>query len=291
MGQDDTPRDTSRRTVIARDVWTAPTTPTVAALVLGRHARARIHGALASRFTVRFCDHREELAALATHPAIVAVIVEPHDGAGLSLAPLLERLRDGVPTLPLIAYVCWTAIPPADVLELVRAGVHDLVRAGVDDSEVALRAAIAGAAVACLASEVRREVGILAGADARPVVDWVLGHSHQRPDIDGIARALGVSRRTIARRLASAGLPPAGELAGWCRLLLAARLMEDPLRTLESIALALDFGSGAGLRNMLQRYTGLGPREVRENGGMRCVLHLLRRRVSANRATAVHHAP
>jgi len=28
---------------------------------------------------------------------------------------------------------------------------------------------------------------------------------------------------------------------------------------------------------MLIRYTGLGPRELRENGGVRCALHLFKR--------------
>ena len=40
--------------------------------------------------------------------------------------------------------------------------------------------------------------------------------------------------------------------------------------------LLLDFSSAASLRNMLKRYTGLSPREVRENGGLRCVLHAFR---------------
>ena len=42
----------------------------------------------------------------------------------------------------------------------------------------------------------------------------------------------------------------------------------------------LDFSSGASLRNMLKRYTGLSPREVRENGGLRCVLHAFRQTLS-----------
>lgn len=290
MGQNDTPRDTSGRAAIAREAR-ATVTPTVAVLVLGRQARARILGALASRFTVRFCERGDQLRALATHPATVAVIVEPRDDEGVLLAPLLETFREGVPTLPLVAYVRWNETSPADVLALARAGVDEIVRAGVDDTEFTLRATLAGAAVVRLASEVRREVSALADAEARPIVEWVLNHAHEQHDVEGIASALGLSRRTISRRLSRAGLPRARELSGWCRLLLAARLMEDPLRTLESIAFAFDFGSGAGLRNMLQRYTGLRPREVRENGGMRCVLHLLRRRVSADRATAVHQAP
>jgi transcriptional regulator GlxA family with amidase domain len=66
----------------------------------------------------------------------------------------------------------------------------------------------------------------------------------------------------------------------WCRLLIAARMLEDPGRAVEHVALLLDFPSGASLRNMLKRYTGLRPLEIRENGGMRCVLHILRQTLS-----------
>jgi transcriptional regulator GlxA family with amidase domain len=57
-------------------------------------------------------------------------------------------------------------------------------------------------------------------------------------------------------------------------------MLEDPARSVEQIALLLDFSSAASLRNMLKRYTGLSPREVRENGGLRCVLHAFRQTLS-----------
>jgi transcriptional regulator GlxA family with amidase domain len=105
--------------------------------------------------------------------------------------------------------------------------------------------------------------------------------------VRGAADALGLDRRTLVRRLERAGLPPPRRIAGWCRVIVAARLLDDPIYTLEQAALRLDFPSGTALRNMLIRYTGLAPREIRENGGVRCVLHLFKRElgelVSASR--------
>ena len=72
----------------------------------------------------------------------------------------------------------------------------------------------------------------------------------------------------------------ASAMIAWCRLITAARLLEDPGRTVEQVALLLDFPSGASLRNMLKRYTGLAPGEVRENGGMRCVIHAFLRSIA-----------
>ena len=70
-------------------------------------------------------------------------------------------------------------------------------------------------------------------------------------------------------------------LPRWCRVIVAVRLLEEPIYTLEQAALRLDFPSGTALRNMLVRYTGLRPREIRENGGIRCALHVLRRELGA----------
>jgi len=62
---------------------------------------------------------------------------------------------------------------------------------------------------------------------------------------------------------------------------MAARLLEDPGRTIEQVALKLDFASGTALRNMFKRYTGLRTTEVRENGGARCLLHAFKRELAS----------
>ncbi|HVE77752.1 MAG TPA: helix-turn-helix domain-containing protein [Gemmatimonadaceae bacterium] len=85
-------------------------------------------------------------------------------------------------------------------------------------------------------------------------------------------------RRTFLNRLVDAGCPPPSEIIGWARLLVAAHFIEDPMRRVDRVAVDLDFPSGSALRNMLKRYTGLQPREVREKGGMRCVLEAFRSR-------------
>ena len=59
-----------------------------------------------------------------------------------------------------------------------------------------------------------------------------------------------------------------------------------PIYTLEQAALRLEFPSGTALRNMLMRYTGLKPRELRENGGVHCVMHLFRRELGGARTSA-----
>ena len=75
-------------------------------------------------------------------------------------------------------------------------------------------------------------------------------------------------------------------LAAWARLLAAAWLLEDGGRSVEQTAHLLSFESPNALRNLLKRHTGLRPIEVRENGGLRCVLALFRAALARRRAAS-----
>jgi AraC-like DNA-binding protein len=193
-----------------------------------------------------------------------------------------------MPTVPVIAYFADDRVSSGDILAMARAGVHDLVRAGFDDVSGAFAAVLASATAACAASSVRVELERLVAPDAWPFVSYCLTRANAPISIRAAADALGLDRRTLVRRLQRAGLPPPRRIAGWCRVIVATRLLEEPIYTLEQAALRLDFPSGTALRNMLVRYTGIGPREIRENGGIHCALHLFRRELGGCASAAVH---
>jgi len=255
----------------------------VVALVLAPRSRARVRGALAARADVRFCDLRSELIPLAASACASAVIVEPRDRAGADVSEVVTTLRAGMPSTPVIAYIADDVTTSGDILAMARAGVHDLVRAGFDDVGFALGSALASATTACATSAVREELAHLVEREAWPFVAYCLTRAHKRISVGAAAEALGLARRTLVRRLERSGLPQPRRVAGWCRVIAAARLLDEPIYTLEQAALRLDFPSGTALRNMLMRYTGLRPREIRENGGVRCVLHLFKRELGAAR--------
>jgi len=167
-----------------------------------------------------------------------------------------------------------------------RAGVHDLVRSGFDDVGFALGAALASATASCATAAARGELEELVTADAWPFVSYCLTRAHGHISVSAAADALGLDRRTLVRRLERAGLPSPRRIAGWCRVVAAARLLDEPIYTLEQAALRLEFPSGTALRNMMMRYTSLKPREIRENGGVHCVMHLFRLELGAARPSS-----
>jgi AraC-like DNA-binding protein len=258
----------------------------VVALVIGNKCRARVRGALTGRADLRFCDRRGDLLPLASAARASAILVEPRDSDGNEVSAVVAAVRAGLPSVPVIAYIADTTTTSGDILALARAGVHDLVRAGFDDVGFALGAALANATAACATNVARDELESLVAPDAWPFVSYCLTRAHGPIAIGAAAEALGLDRRTLVRRLERASLPPPRRVAGWCRVIAAARLLDEPIYTLEQAALRLEFPSGTALRNMLLRYTGLRPREIRENGGANCVLHLFKRELGTARGSA-----
>lgn len=257
---------------------------TVVALVVGVKAQARIRGALAGRADVSFCERRADLVSLAARRAASAVLAEPRDVAGDDVSAAIAALRSGMPSVPVIAYIPDGRTSSGDILAMAKAGVHDLVRMGFDDIGLALGGALASATAHCATEAVRATLERLVAPDAWPFVSYCLTRAHEPISIRAAATALGLDRRTLVRRLERSGLPSPRRIAGWCRVIAAVRLLDQPIYTLEQVALRLDFPSGTALRNQLVRYTGLKPREIRENGGIACVLHLLRHELETARA-------
>ena len=248
----------------------------VAVLVRELAARARIQDALRGYAAVRTCDQQDEMLALVSEGLAGVVVVDVRDRTGAPTIAMVRTIREGFPSVPVVAYCALTPDSSREILDLARAGVNDLILRGVDDVGVALRSVITTAQEHCGAKHVLEAIAPLVPPSVVPFLRYSLEHARQTVTVADVAAALGVHRKTLVDRLATAGLPTPSAMIGWCRLTLAAQMLEDPGRSVEQIALLLDFSSGASLRNMLKRYTGLSPREVRENGGLRCVLHVLR---------------
>lgn len=263
----------------------------VAALVWDPASRARLQEALRGQATVRFCERQSELLALAESTLAGVAVVDVRDREGHSTLPTVRRIREAYPSVPVVLYCALSPDWSRDVLAFARAGVNDLVLRDVDDLRYSLRSAMLSAIDHCSARGITAELESVVPPTVLPIVRFCLENGRRALTVEDVADALAVHRKTLVHRLASARLPPPSAIISWCRLLIAARLMEDPGRSVEQVALILDFPSGTSLRNMMKRYTGLTPGEVRENGGARCVLHALKRALTAATGSADGQAP
>jgi AraC-like DNA-binding protein len=185
--------------------------------------------------TLRRARSWAELSELASVLRVGVAFVDAYHGGAFAAAEI-RRLRERHPALELVAYADFAGRPAWDPFALALLGVR-----------------------AVLPGSVHRWL------------EPVLRSPLEPRTVPELARRAGCSPRTLRRTLAAAGLPSPEQLLAWRRVLHAARLLEDPGRSVESVARTLELSSGAALRKTLRTLLGLRPGELAVRGGVRLV--------------------
>jgi AraC-like DNA-binding protein len=86
---------------------------------------------------------------------------------------------------------------------------------------------------------------------------------HGKAQAGEVARKLGISQRTLARRLASEGLTFSGVLQG-LRYDLARRHLLDKGLSISKIAWLLGYQDVSAFTHAFRRWTGTAPRAIRQ---------------------------
>lgn len=247
-------------------------------------SRALVATALGGCLEVSFFTDAEALVdrvtgdASALRERVTTVIVDPLNDDGRVCEDAIRRLRplllgatflltcDGRP--PTIA-----ALPP-----LIRAGIDDVLTASESGSDAGdLRQQILGRHDRRFIPMSERLVWNAVPTCVRPIVRAALDLADHSATPAELAVAVGLSPRQLRRRLASEAAPPPGALLSWCRLMLVAYRLRSPDRSVEQVALASGFDSGAAVHNMLRRYTSLRVSDLRSHGDLVLVAEHLRR--------------
>ena len=251
-----------------------PPQPSVFVCLADQAEQFRIKDALRGRAVVRIVESLRELSDVLRHEtgAIAAVIVSTKDASGAMAAPVLREIVVALPNVAIIAR-CRAGIEhSSDIRALAAAGVHEFVFEGTDDSAAALLSALKSAAVTCACDAVMHSLRPRLPKELHRFAEYCLAYPAQATSVAAVAAMLGENRKTVFNHSRYANGSPPAELRAWCRLFLTAQLLTTTFATIEVIALDLEFPSGTSLRNMMKRYTGLTARQVRERGGLPCVM-------------------
>ncbi len=244
----------------------------LAALVLDPDARRRVSEATRGHANTRFYECGGELIrALATSRQAI-VVLELGSRHGRSNVQVLHTLRARFPAVPVVAYCLLTPTTSEDILDASRVGVNALVLRVYDDLGVRLQTALEAARNDSIAARTLSTIGPLVPKLVWPVLQYCIRNVQAELTASCVASALGISRKTLDRRLVRSLMPTAMRLIGWSRLLVSGHLLEKEECRADWIALEVGFEAGSPFRNMLKRYTGLTPSEVRQRGGFPCVL-------------------
>ncbi|HEU5150329.1 MAG TPA: AraC family transcriptional regulator, partial [Iamia sp.] len=188
----------------------------------------------------------------------VAMIVGTYERAGevsrrlLDALPTLAVVRAGAATRPLVDLLAGEIVRDEPGQEAVLDRLLDLLLV------TTVRAWFAG-------PEADAPAWYRAHDD--PVVGHALRLLHQDPaapwTVATLAREVGVSRATLARRFADeVGETPMAYLTEW-RLALAADLLREPGATVAGVAHQVGYGTGFALSAAFSRVRGISPSEHR----------------------------
>ena len=257
----------------------------VAALLSDRLRVNRVRTALRERHQLVVAGTWSEFTEMCESAPVTAAVIDLHDYA----QPSFDALRQFRLQHQSTALVLYVAVPPValqDLFEAGRFGFDAMLVAGVGDDPRAIQDVIERAMARGVGELLRKALGDVPPTP-RDAALAVVARAHERLSPEKLARLLGVRRRTLTERLVRASFPTPQRLIAWGRLIVAARLLEDPGRKADAVALALDFPSGSAFRNTCQRYLGAAPHEIRSRGGAGYVVAAFMRVVSsASRETA-----
>lgn len=176
------------------------------------------------------------------------------------------------PSVPLVL-IAREGLAAHTLFDLGRAGLSNLMLLPLDGLAFQLprviRTALADRSTAALVTRVvspslpRRELTAVRLAVDAPQHGW---------DAEELAGRVGLTRAHLSVLLRACGLPSAGHLLTWARMLHAGRWLTDPGRTAESVSRQLAYSNGATFRRALRNYVGVTPTQLIQEGGVTKVL-------------------
>ncbi len=241
----------------------------------------RVDEAVRARHAILAADGWGEVERLMESRAPNLVVFDPCAAGDGGLSRCVELARR-FPSVAFLPYCAGADSHPRDMIQLAAAGVRDVLLRDRDDRPVALYRVLVRSFSSSAGSRVMEELGPWV---PEPLDAWMralLAAAVVPLAPEDAARLYRRHANTLREHLRAAGFPPINKTIVWARLFQAAHLLDDPGRSAENVALALEFPSSAALRNQFQRYVGMSPVEVRAAGGVRAVARAFREAVGAS---------
>lgn len=229
-----------------------------------------------------FAESTTDVARLIVPGLTSAVVISAHDAeAERAAVSVVEDIAATHPDVAIIAYCDAGIAHSSRIRALAIAGAHEFLFRDIDDAGVALRSVVNAGDRECSSDRVLGVLRPLLPPTMAGFAEVVVTRPGEAQTVAAVARLLGVHRKTLVNHCLRSHLPPPVELLGWCRLMLAAHVLHRRRGTVEATALELEWASVTSLRNMMKRYTGLSPTDVRNRGGLSWMATALRRRLVA----------
>lgn len=229
--------------------------------------REQIRRAGGRRFEFRTVPAWEALRAqLRAAPPAALIVVDPYLGSDGELAPELRSLLWEFPSATVIAALDLRPARFRDLRTLGAWGVAEVIALNEEDTQEGIARRLRSVQGRPLQSLLERSLPPSTSGQARALLMAAAEVVSAGGQARELARALYLSPRTLLRWCERADLPAPRRILVWMRILLACELLDDPGRTVLSVAYACGYSSDNSLRRALQDFLGVTPTELRRRG-------------------------
>lgn len=238
-------------------------------LVLHRNAvfREQVRRAGGKRFEFHLVESWEALREqIRAAPPAALIVVDPYWGEDRELSGALRSALLEFPSATVIAALELQPDRYRDLRTLGAWGVADIIVLGEDDTADAISRRLRAVQGRPLQSLLERSLPLQTSGHARALLMAAAEVVSTGGQAKELARALYLSPRTLLRWCDRAELPPPRRLLVWMRVLMAAELLDDPGRTVSSVAHACGYSSDNSLRRALQDFLHTTPTVLRREG-------------------------
>jgi AraC-like DNA-binding protein len=207
--------------------------------------------------------------AMCDAPPAALLLVDPYDVRGREGPQLSPELRALLWEFPSATVVAALEVRPGcshDLRTLGEWGVTDVIAINEDDTGEAIARRLRAAQGRPLQNLLNRSLPHTVSGRARTLLMAAAEVVSAGGKGRDLARALHLSERSVLRWSERAGLPPPRRMMAWMRILLAASLLDDPGRTVLSVACACGYASDSSLRRAMQDFLGTIPTALRREG-------------------------
>lgn len=199
-------------------------------------------------------------------PPAALILVDPYVDGGGSLAGALRALLLEFPSATVVAALDLRPDRYRDLRTLGAWGVAEVIALGEEDTTDSIARRLRGVQGRPLQNLLERSLPPQTSGHARAILMAAAEVVSTGGQALELARSLHLSPRTLLRWCTRAELPPPRRVLAWMRILLAAELLDDPGRTVSSVAHACGYSSDNALRRALQDFLVTTPTVLRRDG-------------------------
>ena len=259
--------------------------PTIAALVPGGSARDDVARELTGVATIDWARDAAALVQRVAAGGVDAVVAGVEDERGASLAPTVAALAAEAPAVPVVVHAPMNGAALRKLLAVLTPGLRMACAVQPHERlEPVVRRVLSPDYRPPAGPVLLQHFVPLAPTRLRVFVALAAVAPPARRGVAAVAAWAGVSTRTIERRLARAGWPPARTVVQSFAALDAVWLMAEYGWSARRVQQVRRLPHESSVTRLLSRYCGSRPATLREDGGFSAALeHVTRALTTATR--------